>query len=98
MIFGIEPPMKPVGNPQLRLQTLQQTVANWQKTNPQMFQMLQTNPIVQALFANRVKMLGFDVQQLANADIGRNGVAPVMGGGQAGGPMQLGMTSGGPQQ
>lgn len=75
MLNGVEPPMPDGGiNAPLRLQTLQQLVAERQ-SNPGAYPPV--SPISQAMVENRAKYLEFQTQQQQNADIGRVGTEPV---------------------
>jgi len=75
MLDGQEPPMKEQGeNHQLRLQVLQQALQN-----PAVQQELQQDAtgVKGAILENRLKHLQFQLDQRQNAQIGRNGTAPI---------------------
>jgi hypothetical protein len=71
MMTGIEPPMEPQPgmNYQLRSQVLQQAI----QRNPELQRRLAAQPDSAAMVENRMKFLGFQVQQMSNAQIGRVG-------------------------
>ena len=73
----IEPLPKEGVNFQLRSQTAQQIM----QTSKEFQKKASENPLVQQLAENRMKYLQFGIQQQENAQIGRVGVKPVMGGG-----------------
>ena len=73
----IEPLPKEGVNFQLRSQTAQQIM----QTSQEFQKKASENPLVQQLADNRMKYLQFGIQQQENAQIGRVGVKPVMGGG-----------------
>ena len=77
IINEIEPLAKEGVNFELRAQTAQQIV----QTSKQLQQTMAQNPLVKQLADNRMKYLQFGIQQQQNAQIGRVGVKPVMGGG-----------------
>lgn len=77
MLNGIEPPAGEVSNPQLRLQVLMNTI----QSSPTVQGKMKEDETVRALLENRAKMLQFSLAQMANADTGRTGVQPVLGGG-----------------
>lgn len=72
----IEPPAKEGVNFQLRQQVAQQIVQSSQELQEKMG----SKPLVKQLADNRMKYLQFGIQQQENAQIGRVGVKPVMGG------------------
>ena len=72
----IEPPAKEGVNFQLRQQIAQQIVQSSQELQEK----IGTKPLVKQLADNRMKYLQFGIQQQENAQIGRVGVKPVMGG------------------
>lgn len=72
----IEPPTKEGVNFQLRAQTAQQIMQSSQELQQKMAE----KPLVKQLADNRMKYLQFGIQQQQNAQIGRVGVKPVMGG------------------
>lgn len=72
---GIEPPMLAEGiNAPLRLQTLQEKI----QMNPTILQNLQRNPTNMEIFQARVKYLQNQIQQLKNAQIGRQVGQPAL--------------------
>jgi hypothetical protein len=75
---GIEPAMVAEGiNAPLRLQTLQEKI----QMNPDILQNLKRNPTNMAIFEARLKYLQNQVQQLKNAQIGRQVGQPALGNG-----------------
>lgn len=75
ILSGVEPPMpEKVDAPGMRLQTLQGLMEPRMR-QPQAFAPL--TPASVAIYNNRVKYLGFQQQQMANADTGRVGTEPV---------------------
>lgn len=77
MATGMEPVNKPQGqNYALRLKTIEQSV----QTSPKLQQQLQGDELFRQLMENRVKFLRFQIDQQQNAQIGRVGVSPVLGG------------------
>jgi hypothetical protein len=71
---GIEPPMPQKGvNFQLRMQTAQ----NLMQSAPALVQEIQQNPDKQKIAQNRIKYLGFQIQQQQNAQTGRIGTTPL---------------------
>ena len=72
----IEPLPKEGVNFELRSQTAQQIM----ETSKEFQKKASENPLVQQLAENRMKYLQFGIQQQENAQIGRVGVKPVMGG------------------
>jgi len=77
MAAGLEPVNKPQGqNYALRLKTIEQSV----QSSPKLQQQLQGDELFRQLMENRVKFLRFQVDQQQNAQIGRVGVSPVLGG------------------
>ena len=77
IINEIEPLPKEGVNFELRTQTAQQIMQTSQEFQKKMAE----NPLVKQLAENRMKYLQFGIQQQQNAQIGRVGVKPVMGGG-----------------
>jgi hypothetical protein len=77
IINEIEPLPKEGVNFELRTQTAQQIMQTSQEFQKKMSE----NPLVKQLAENRMKYLQFGIQQQQNAQIGRVGVKPVMGGG-----------------
>lgn len=75
--MGIEPPLKPVSNAGLRLQVVQQAMQS-----PRYQQLVAGDPtgIVRKLLENQVQKYQFQLTQQQNANIGRVGVKPVLGG------------------
>lgn len=73
----IEPPAKEGVNFQLRQQTAQQIM----QTSQELQEKMANKPMVKKLAENRMKYLEFGIMQQQNAQIGRVGVKPVMGGG-----------------
>jgi hypothetical protein len=73
----IEPQPKEGVNFELRSQTAQQIM----QTSQEFQRKASENPLVKQLADNRMKYLQFGIQQQQNAQIGRVGVKPVMGGG-----------------
>lgn len=73
---GIEPPMRPVSNPQLRLQVLQQVM---QSPRYQQVVAGDQTGIVQKLLENQHAKYQFAIQQQVNAQTGLMGVEPVLG-------------------
>lgn len=88
LLVGIEPPMKEVSNPELRLQVLMDLA----QRSPSVQQKIQTDPVVKALFENRVKQMQFALAQTQNAQTGKFGAEPVLGGDGSGMPLPLGMS------
>lgn len=73
ILTGQEPPMKETGeNPRLRMQVMQAA-----RQNPSIVNTLQQDPIKAQIFENRMKHLGFMLQQQQNANTGRLGAEPV---------------------
>lgn len=83
MSAGVEPPLIPGQNHQLRLQVLEETV----NSNPQLVERLKQDEIFNALVTNRVKFHQFQIDQQENAQIGRVGTGQVLGGNQQQGAM-----------
>lgn len=80
MATGIEPDMPTQGiNPQLRMQTLMQTMQG----SPKLQQQFQGDGLFQQLVTNYQKYLTQQVTQEQNKVVGRIGVAPVQGGAQS---------------
>jgi hypothetical protein len=74
ILTGQEPAMKENGqNAQLRMQVMQAATQN-----PSIMQSLQQDQQKAEIFQNRMKHLGFLMQQQQNADTGRKGTEPVM--------------------
>lgn len=75
--LGIEPPLKEVSNPQLRLQVVQQTMQS-----PRYRQIVQADQTgtVEKLLQNQVQKYQFLLQQQQNAQTGKVGVQPVLPG------------------
>ena len=74
ILTGQEPAMKENGqNAQLRMQVMQAATQN-----PSIMQALQQDQQKAEIFQNRMKHLGFLMQQQQNADTGRKGTEPVM--------------------
>lgn len=82
MAVGIEPDMPTKGiNPQLRMQTLMQTMQSSQKLQRQ----FQGDQLFQELVSNYQKYLTQQIVQDQNKVVGRLGVAPMQGGPQSAG-------------
>jgi hypothetical protein len=71
---GAEPPLKEGGNPQVRLQVLQQTI----QSNPAVTQRYQQDEIFRKMIDARVQSFQFQLQQQQNAQIGRMGAVPAL--------------------
>ncbi|NBZ96373.1 MAG: hypothetical protein EBR40_08115 [Proteobacteria bacterium] len=71
---GSEPPLKEGGNPQVRLQVLQQTI----QANPAVTQRYQQDEIFRKMIDARVQSFQFQLQQQQNAQIGRMGAVPAL--------------------
>jgi hypothetical protein len=71
---GAEPPLKEDGNPQVRLQVLQQTI----QANPAVSQRYQQDEIFRKMIDARVQSFQFQLQQQQNAQIGRMGAVPAL--------------------
>ena len=82
MAAGIEPDMPTQGiNPQLRMQTLMQTMQG----SPKLQQQFQGEELFQALVTNYQKYLTQQLTQEQNKVVGRLGVTPMQGGPQSAG-------------
>jgi hypothetical protein len=78
---GIEPPLPGEGvNAQLRLQVIEQSITK----NPNLRNRMGQDEVYKAMVTARVQALQFQMQQSANAQIGRVGAAPALAGGQGG--------------
>ncbi len=71
---GAEPPLKEGGNPQVRLQVLQQTI----QSNPAVSQRYEQDEIFRKMIDARVQSFQFQLQQQQNAQIGRMGAVPAL--------------------
>jgi len=71
---GAEPPLKEGGNPQVRLQVLQQTI----QANPAVAQRYQQDEIFRKMIDARVQSFQFQLTQQQNAQIGRMGAVPAL--------------------
>lgn len=71
---GAEPPMKEGGNPQVRMQVLQQTI----QSNPALQQRYAQDEIFKAMLDARMKSFEFQITQQQNAQIGRTGAVPAL--------------------
>jgi hypothetical protein len=71
---GAEPPLKEGGNPQVRLQVLQQTI----QANPAVSQRYQQDEIFRKMIDARVQSFQFQMTQQQNAQIGRMGAVPAL--------------------
>jgi hypothetical protein len=71
---GAEPPMKEGGNPQVRMQVLQQTI----QSNPALQQRYEQDEIFRKMLDARMQSFQFQLQQQQNAQIGRMGAVPAL--------------------
>lgn len=94
ILVGLEPQMKQVTNAQMRLQMM----LNAEQSNPKVQQGITQDQQVAALWENRKKMLKFSLAQQQNAETGKFGAQPVLGGDGTGMPQLGGPGGGGPPQ
>lgn len=86
ILTGQEPPMVQSSNPMLRLQTMENTLAQ----SPRVQKTLGEDETVRALWENRMKMHKFAIAQTqVNPQIGKMGAEPVLGGDGSGFPLGM---------